>query len=167
AGGLVGLHPGAEHGLGVLADLFVGLGQLDAAGLAAATGVDLRLDHPEVARDGLGGLHRFLGGARDAPGGYGDAVVGKQLLCLVFVEIHVESMREGGRNAPRRSARTRGAAPRMRRAAGPLFSPMRRVRAKNGPFRREPWSAPPGLYSAATSGRPYRLRSIFAQPTYT
>ena len=56
---------------------------------------------------------------------------------------------------------------RMRRAAGPLFSPMRRVRAKNGPFRGERWSAPPGLYSAATSGRPYRLRSIFAQPTYT
>ena len=55
----------------------------------------------------------------------------------------------------------------MRRAAGPLFSPMRRVRAKNGPFRGERWSAPPGLYSAATSGRPYRLRSIFAQPTYT
>src|SRR5690554_8100230 len=55
----------------------------------------------------------------------------------------------------------------MRSAAGPLFSPMRRVRAKDGPSRRRPWPVPAALYSAATSRRPRRLPSIFAQPIYT
>src|SRR5690606_5743532 len=80
-----------EHALGVLAHLVQGPGQLDAAGLAAAAGVDLRLDHPEVAVDGLGGLDRLLWRAGDAPGGNGNAVVGEQLLGLVFVEVHRSS----------------------------------------------------------------------------
>src|SRR3546814_17570053 len=74
-------------------DLVEGAGELDAAGLAAAAGVDLRLDDPEVAADRLGGVDRFLRRARDAPGRDCNAVIGKQLLRLVFVEIHVGSVR--------------------------------------------------------------------------
>ena len=89
AGGLVGLHLGAEHRLArSLAHVVEGLDQLDAAGLAAAAGMDLRLDHPEVAADGLGRLDRLVGRAGDAPGRHRDAVVGEQLLGLVFVEVH-------------------------------------------------------------------------------
>ena len=91
AGGLVGRHPGAEHRRGVLLHFIKVLRQLDAAGLAAAAGVDLRLDHPQVARDVLGGCDGFFRSARHAPGRYGNAVVGKELLCLVFVKIHASS----------------------------------------------------------------------------
>ena len=88
AGGLVGLHLRAEHALGVLAHLVVGLGELDAAGLAAAAGVDLGLDDPEVAADGLRRVDGLLRRAGDAPGRDRDAVIGKQLLRLIFVEVH-------------------------------------------------------------------------------
>ena len=88
AGRLVGFHPGAEHALGVLTHFVEGLGVLDATGLATATGMDLRLDHPGVAADGLGRVYGLLRGARNAPGRYRNAVIGKQLFCLVFVEIH-------------------------------------------------------------------------------
>ena len=88
AGGLVGRHLRAEHALGVVAHFVEGLGQLDAAGLAAAARVDLGLDHPEVAADGLGRVDGLFRRARYAPGRHRDAVVGKQLLGLVFVEIH-------------------------------------------------------------------------------
>src|SRR5688572_4707727 len=64
------------------------LGELDAAGLAATTGMDLRLHHPQVAGDGLGRGDGLVWRARDAPGRYCDAVVGKQLLRLIFVEVH-------------------------------------------------------------------------------
>src|SRR3546814_3777120 len=84
-------------------DLVEGAGELDAAGLAAAAGVDLRLDDPEVAADRLGGVDRFLRRARDAPGRDCNAVIGKQLLRLVFVEIHVGSVR--GRTGDRKSTR--------------------------------------------------------------
>src|SRR5690606_1165180 len=83
-----------EHALGVLAHLVEGAGELDAAGLAAATGMDLGLDHPEVAGNGLGRIDRFFGRAGDAPGGHRDAVIGEQLLGLVFVEVHVGSVLE-------------------------------------------------------------------------
>ena len=46
AAGLVGFHVGAEHALGGSLHLVEALAELHAAGLAAAAGVDLRLDHP-------------------------------------------------------------------------------------------------------------------------
>jgi hypothetical protein len=101
AGRLVGDHAGAEHRLGGFAHLVDGLDQLDAAGLAAAAGVDLRLDHPVVAADGLGGFGRLAGGTGDAPGRNGDAGLGEQLLGLVLVEIHGHLRK--GRRGRRRS----------------------------------------------------------------
>src|SRR5690606_6138787 len=87
ARGLVGGHAGAEHRLGVLADLVEGLGPLDAAGLAAAAGMVLGLDYPQVLTDGLRRIHGLLGGTGNEAGRNGDAGVAEQLLGLVFVEV--------------------------------------------------------------------------------
>src|SRR5690606_33451889 len=73
---------------GVVAHLVERTRQLDAARLAAATRVDLGLDHPEITADGLGGLDRLLRRTRHAPRRHRDAVFGKQLLGLIFVEVH-------------------------------------------------------------------------------
>ena len=66
------------------------VGDLDAAGLAAATGLDLRLDHDataELGRDGasLLGSRGYLAG-RDR-----HAMCGEEFLRLVFEEIHAPS----------------------------------------------------------------------------
>ena len=77
--GLVGGHLGAEHlgrsGLHVVG----GLAELDAASLAAAASVDLRLDHPGALAQGVGSFNRFVRGSRDLAGRNGNAVLGKQL----------------------------------------------------------------------------------------
>jgi hypothetical protein len=62
--------------------------ELDAAALAAAAGVDLRLDHPDRAAEGPGGLLGLLGRVGDPALEHGDAVVGEQRLGLVFVDVH-------------------------------------------------------------------------------
>ena len=54
--------------------------QLDAAGLAAAAGVHLRLDDPDRAAERLGGRLRLLGARGDPAGGHGDAVAGEHFL---------------------------------------------------------------------------------------
>ena len=77
----------AEDRLGVLLGLRAVVRELDAARLAAAADLDLGLDHHRVAEllgglDGLG--HR---GGRPAVG-HGHAVLGEQLLALVFEEVH-------------------------------------------------------------------------------
>ncbi len=78
----------AEDLLGQLADFLDRPGELDATALAAAAGVDLRLDHPdrpaELARRGLG----VLGRVRDLTAQEADAIVLEQGLCLVFVDVH-------------------------------------------------------------------------------
>ena len=83
----VALDVEPEDVAGVGADLVGVVGQLDAAGLAAAPHLDLGLDHHRVARrlrlgDGLvhGVGHPALGD--------GDAEAGEVLLTLVFEEIH-------------------------------------------------------------------------------
>src|SRR5690606_38316322 len=62
---------------------------LDAAGLAAPAGVDLRLHYPDGAAKHLRGLHRLL----DAEGGraarHRHAEPAQQALGLVFVDVHV------------------------------------------------------------------------------
>ena len=89
AAGLIRLHLRAEH-LRRGGFRFVRrLHQLHAAGLAAAAGVDLRLDHPlRRRRARCAASAGLLGRRRDFAGRHGNAVVGKQLLGLVFVEIH-------------------------------------------------------------------------------
>ena len=65
------------------------LGELDAARLAAAADLDLGLDHDRVA-ELLGGLDGLLHGGRVAPVRHGHAVLGEELLALVFEKVHVE-----------------------------------------------------------------------------
>ena len=84
----------------MLEGLVRGLRQLDAAGLAAAAGLDLRLDHAEAEL--LGGGAGLLGrGDHDAEGG-GDAVLGEQFLCLVLHQVHVPHPSRVGRRGTRR-----------------------------------------------------------------
>jgi len=61
--------------------------------LAAAAGVDLRLDdgqRPADAREGIGDGPRRIG---DKSAGNGDAGVAENLFRLVFVDLHGDSMR--------------------------------------------------------------------------
>ena len=92
---LLALRPGlvsdelhAEDLAGELRDLGLRARQLDASALAAAAGVDLRLDDPDRAAQ----LLRRLGGLAHAEGRiaarHRDAEAGKDLLALVFVNLH-------------------------------------------------------------------------------
>ena len=96
----------AEHVLGKAHGLFDRFGQFDAAleavregALAAPAGVDLGLDH----RQGVPGSKDFLGrrlglgdGLAGLTGGNGDAMLLKQLLGLVLVDVH--SVQAGSSN---------------------------------------------------------------------
>ena len=77
----------AEDRAGVLLGLAAVLGDLDAAGLAAAADQHLRLDHAGVA-DLVGGGDRLLDGGGGRAGGHRDAVAGEELLALVLEEVH-------------------------------------------------------------------------------
>ncbi len=63
------------------------VGQLHAAGLAAAAGVHLGLDHHRVAHR-VGGGHRLVDGGHGAAIGHRDAEAGEELLALEFEKIH-------------------------------------------------------------------------------
>ena len=83
----VALDVHAEDVPGVGAHLVGVVGELDAAGLAPATDLDLGLDDDRVAgRVGLG--DGLVDGDGDAAGADRDAVAGEVLLALVFEEIH-------------------------------------------------------------------------------
>ena len=70
--------------------LFGGVDNLDAAGLAPSSGVYLRLDDGLAAKFGgyPGGL---VGRVGDPAFGYGDSIPGKDVLGLIFVNLHVGS----------------------------------------------------------------------------
>ena len=77
----------AGAGLGLLS----GAGELDAAGLAAAAGLDLGLDDHQLAsrvEEGLRGAARLLRGCGHGAVEHGDAVLTEQVPGLVFVQIH-------------------------------------------------------------------------------
>ena len=119
------------------------LGELDAAALAAAAGVDLRLDDDDGGAEplrGLLGLGRRLG---QPALGHGDAVLAKQLLRLILVNVHGEPrLRPGARCRVTRSgndrqgavatllggtppdSRTAAGAPRRQRRAGGTEAPL-------------------------------------------
>jgi hypothetical protein len=78
----------AEHLLRVSPDLVDGLGDLHAAALAAAAGVDLRLHDPDAAAQLLCDGHRFVGRHRRLAARRGDAVLPEDLLALVLVDVH-------------------------------------------------------------------------------
>ncbi len=72
------------------------LHELDAAAFASAPGVDLRLDHEGLAPEVAGMRRSLLRGVGDAAFGHRGAVVPKQGLGLIFVNVH-------GRTRVRRS----------------------------------------------------------------
>ncbi len=89
--GLVRDELHAEDLLGVLLGLGEVLRHLDAAAFAATAGVDLRLDDDafgavgeEAARD----FECFIEGVRHLAARHGNAVLRKDVLCLVFVDFH-------------------------------------------------------------------------------
>ena len=63
-------------------------GELDAAGLAAAARVDLRLDDDRVAVQPLGHRHGVVDGADRLAGRDRDVERGEELLPLVLEEVH-------------------------------------------------------------------------------
>ena len=61
---------------------------LDAAGLAAAAGMDLRLHHPDRPAKLVGGLDRFIDAERRIAARHRHAVVAQHRFGLVFVDVH-------------------------------------------------------------------------------
>ena len=97
---LLALRPGlvrdelhAENVLGVQFGVFAGPRHLDAAALAAASGVNLRLDDHALRALGkqLAGHRRglFQRVGHFAPG-HGNAVLRQDFLCLILVDFHPE-----------------------------------------------------------------------------
>ena len=83
----------AEEVLGGIADLVVGPAQLDAAGLAARTGMDLCLHRPERATEFGGGVNRLVGAEGHRALRNRNAESGEQLLGLILMHVHVRSPR--------------------------------------------------------------------------
>ncbi len=90
--GLVGHQRHAENLRGELMHLFERLRHLDAAALAAASGMDLRLHDPdlaaEFARGGIRLGHRKAGHAARR----GNPVLAKNFFALILVNVHVLSL---------------------------------------------------------------------------
>ncbi len=80
----------AEDRLRGLVRLVGCLGDLDASGLAATTGLDLSLDDDDTA-DLLGSRFHLLRSVRDDTGENRHPVLLEKVSCLVLVEIHVQS----------------------------------------------------------------------------
>ena len=86
--GLVGVQTTAEHLRRRIRSRLGAVHQLDAAGLAAATGMNLGLDHPLGTADAASGIGRFSRRGGDVTGRDRDAVARKELLGLIFVQVH-------------------------------------------------------------------------------
>src|SRR5581483_11310873 len=65
-----------------------GLDHLDAAGLAAPAGMDLRFHHPHRAAELLRGLERFIDAERRNAARHRDAEVAQHCFGLILVDIH-------------------------------------------------------------------------------
>jgi hypothetical protein len=65
------------------------VGEFYTAGLAAAPGMNLSLHDPELAAQPVGGSCGMSRRRRNLATGYGHPVPGEQLLCLIFMQIHV------------------------------------------------------------------------------
>ena len=86
--GLDGDQPLAEQIRRRLAHIVVGLAQLDAAGLAAGAGMDLRLDRPVPAAELGGGIDRLVGAEGDGALRHRHAELSEQFLRLILVDVH-------------------------------------------------------------------------------
>src|SRR6516225_6597410 len=86
--GLVRDQNGAEHPLSLALYLGDRFEDLDAAGLAAAAGMDLRLHHPDRAAELVGGLFRIRRGEGCDPARYRHAEFPQYRFGLIFVDVH-------------------------------------------------------------------------------
>ncbi len=69
-------------------DILLGADDFDAAGLAAAAGMDLRLDHPDRPAEPPRHSDRLRGGIGDPAARHRDAEFRQQLFRLIFVDVH-------------------------------------------------------------------------------
>src|SRR5215212_8962675 len=94
--GLVRDELHAEYLAGQFLRLVGALRDLDAAALAAAARVYLRLDDDDLRAQLLRRVIRLLGRARDNPARHRDAVLPQKLLRLVLVNLHPRPLRRPG-----------------------------------------------------------------------
>src|ERR1035438_10190558 len=80
----------AEQCAGCLRDRVVAAAQANAAGLAARTGVNLRLDCPMIATQLRDDIRRTIGTERNAAPGHCNTKTGEQVFRLVLVNIHAK-----------------------------------------------------------------------------
>jgi hypothetical protein len=92
---LVGLELHAQDLAGQALDIVDALGHFHAAALAAATRMDLRLDHPHRAAKLLGGFHRLLHREGRNAARHRHTKIAQDFLALVLVNLHEVSLRSG------------------------------------------------------------------------
>ena len=86
--GLMGDQRQAEDARGFLLHVVDGFDHLDAAGLAAAAGVDLRLHHPDRAAEFLGALDRLIDGKGRHAARHRNAEFAQDRFGLILVNVH-------------------------------------------------------------------------------
>ena len=90
--GLMGLQLHAEYRLGVLPDFVGGLRHLDATALAAPAGMDLCLDHPNLAAESSCGGDRLIYREAGKATRGGHAILPQDFLALVLMDFHASSL---------------------------------------------------------------------------
>ena len=73
---------------GILAHVVIGAAHLDAPGLAAASGMDLGLDHPTGPAQFGGGIDGLLGRMGDGTARHGHTEFRKHFLRLILMNVH-------------------------------------------------------------------------------
>ena len=94
--GLVGDELHAEDVLGVQFGVFAGFGDFDAAALAAASGMNLRLDDDAgraLGKQLAGHVVGFFQRVGHFAPGHGNAVLRQDFLCLILVNFHLDWVR--------------------------------------------------------------------------
>ena len=92
--GLMGNQLHTENLRGVGSDFVQRFGHLDAAALAAATGMNLRLDHPHRAAEFLGRFYRLLNRESRNAARHWHTKLSQDFLALVFVNFHEVASRK-------------------------------------------------------------------------
>jgi hypothetical protein len=104
--GLMGDELHAENARRMRAHLVERARELHATALAAAAGVDLRLDDPDRTAELLRGVDRLVHGEARKSARYRDAVAAKNVLALVFVDLHAGlASADSWRSSPARCQR--------------------------------------------------------------